>query len=424
MISTLRKKLALLLISVIATVVLCTTAAALIVSEHQLNLGERVRFNAQVDQVVQEVRMAGIMQSTQLAKVEVAYDLIIAISDDGGLVPFRGGWQPLTDRSTLVTRVMASASDVAERWDGTVRGDHNERYLAAVCRIGGYRSVRTVIMLEDMQKEDAQRHSQRLMYAGIALLALIVLSLFCWLFTNRAMRPIQDAYDKQNQFVAAASHELRTPLQVIRTATDALKLNPIDNASFTAQIVDELSHMSKLTEDLLILAAAPNWKTVKGDPIEADLFIRNALNHHRAAAAQKEVALTLQASSAPLPLLEGNEIMLQRALNVLIDNAVCYTPPGGHVMVAVALKPRTIEISVQDDGPGIASEHRAHIFERFYRIDKSRTDRAHSGLGLSIAKQIIVNHGGQLTYIPIKPHGSRFCMILPLISNDKVSNGN
>ncbi|MEG1516518.1 MAG: HAMP domain-containing sensor histidine kinase, partial [Clostridia bacterium] len=323
MISTLRKKLALLLISVIATVVLCTTAAALIVSEHQLNLGERVRFNAQVDQVVQEVRMAGIMRAAQLAKVEVAYDLIIAISDGGGLAPFRGGWQPLTDRRTLVKRAMASVPDVAERWDGTVMGDHNERYLAAVCRIGGYRSVRTVIMLEDMQKDDAQRHSQRLMYAGIALLALIVLSLFCWFFTNRAMRPIQDAYNKQNQFVVAASHELRTPLQVIRTATDALKLNPLANAFFTAQIDEELSHMSKLTEDLLLLAAAPNWKTVKGDPVEADIFIRNALNHHRAAAAQKEVALTLYSSPEPLPLLEGNELMLQRALHVLIDNAVC-----------------------------------------------------------------------------------------------------
>jgi len=313
MIHALRKKLTLLLISVISTLVLCTAAAALIVSEHQLNLGEQVRFSAQVDQVTRDVRIGGIMQAAQLAKAEVANDLIISILDDGVPVPFRGGWQPLTDRSTLISRAMASAPDAAERWDGTVTGDHSERYLAAVSRIGGYRSAQTVVMLEDMQMEDAQRRAQRLMYAGITLLALTVLALFCRFFTDRAMRPIQEAHEKQNQFVAAASHELKTPLQVIRTDVEALRLNPPDTEFFTEQIIIELSHMGKLTEDLLILTAAPNWKTVKGDPVEVDALIREAVDNHRAAAKQKGITLSLVTLPAPLPLLEGNGPMLQRA---------------------------------------------------------------------------------------------------------------
>ncbi|MEG2623812.1 MAG: HAMP domain-containing sensor histidine kinase [Clostridia bacterium] len=423
MIFEFRKRLTLLLISVIAAVVLCTSGAALIVSEHQLSLGEQVRFDAQVDQIYRDVSTNQIMQNSQLAKFEVANDLVISIIRDDEPVAFRGGWQPLTDRSTLISRAMASSAGATERWDGSVTGNHGERYLAAVRRTSRYLSAHTVVILEDMRIEDDQRLTQRLIYAGIALLALSVLSLFSWFFTGRSMRPIRDSYEQQNQFVAAASHELRTPLQMIRSSVEALKLNPPDTEFLFVQITNELSRMGKLTEDMLILTAAPNWETVNGDPVEVDALIRVAMDNHRVVAMQKGIELSFTNLPAPLPLLEGNELMLQRALHVLIDNAVCYTPSGGHVTVTATLQTRTLEIAVQDDGPGIDVVHRTHIFERFYRADKSRTDRTHSGLGLSIARQIIVNHGGQLVYMPIKPHGSRFCMILPLISNAQVSNG-
>ncbi len=418
MIRALRRKLALLLIAFIALVVLCTAGAALAISEHQLSMREQARFLAHADQVAQDVGIGRLIESAQLAKTEAANDLIISILDNGGPIAFRGGWRPLTERSTLIARAMASAPEAAQRWDGAVTGDHGERYLAAVRRISGYRSAQAVVMLQDMRMEDAQRLKQRFMFAGVALAALAVLALFSWFFTGRAMRPIEEAHKKQNQFVAAASHELRTPLQVIHTAMEAKKLNPPDAERFTEQIFTELTHMGKLTQDLLILTAAPNGKRGKGDPVESGALILRAFDQHSAAAAQKGVKLSLPNPPAPLPLLEGNELMLQRALNVLIDNAICYTPSGGHVTVAVSMHSRTIEISVQDDGPGIAPEHRPHIYERFYRSDKSRTDRAHSGLGLSIARQIIVNHGGQLTYSPVKPHGSRFTMILPLIQKN------
>ncbi len=414
----LRRKLALLQISIVAAVVLGTAFAALAVSEHHLSLGERLRFQAKVNQVLQYVRINPIAQNAQLAKFEAAEDLILSVMDVSGPIPFRGGWQPLTDRDALISRAMAMIPDAAGSWDGVTFGDHGERYLAAVYRSEGFRGAQTAVMLEDMRGEDAQRLSQRMMYLTIAMLALAVLALFSWAFTGRAMRPIRDSYEKQNQFVAAASHELKTPMQVIRTAAETLRRNPQYNELFTTQIIDELSHMGKLTDDLLILTAAPNTGTSGDGPVDVDALLQEALDNHRSAAMQKGVELSLQNPSAPLPVLEGNEIMLQRALNVLMDNAICYTPPSGHVKVTVVRQPRTIEIAVSDDGPGIAEAHRPHIFERFYRADQSRTGRAHSGLGLSIAKQIIANHGGRLTHHPVKPHGSKFCISLPLIPNE------
>ena len=414
MIYTLRRKLALLLISVIATVILCTTTAALVVSERQFDLNEQARLDVQANQLVQDVRMNGIIQAPQLSKLEVANNLIISILEEGNPIPFRGGWQPMTDRNLLVSYAMASVSDAAENWDGIIKGDHGERYLATIRQVNEYRNVRTVVVLQDMKTADEQRLKQRLNYAGIALLALILISLFCWQFTGWATAPIKEAHEKQNQFVSAASHDLRTPLQVIRTNTEALKLNPPNAAFFIEQILNELSHISKLSDDLLVLTAVPNKKALEGNPIEIDELIRNAIDYYSAAANQKGIELSLSIPTVSLPLLEGNEAMLQRALNALIDNAICYTPQGGHVKVAASLQSRNVLISIQDDGPGISLEHQPRIFDRFYRVDQSRTDRMHSGLGLSLAKQIITSHGGRLTYKTARPHGSVFCMILPI----------
>ena len=121
------------------------------------------------------------------------------------------------------------------------------------------------------------------------VLALAVIALFCWFFTGWATQPIREAHAKQNQFVSAASHELRTPMQVIRINAEALKLNPPDQTPFVEQILKELTHMSRLSEDLLLLTAAPDPMAARGDPVEVDELVRSAAQCHAAAAQQKDV---------------------------------------------------------------------------------------------------------------------------------------
>ncbi len=415
MILKLRRRLALLLICVVSAAIVCTAAAALIATERQLSGGEQARFDAQVSKIAQDVRINGVLRASDLAKTEAANNLIISISDAGGPIPFRGGWRPATDRQTLISRALSAAPGAIENWNGVVAGDFSERYLAAIRRIDRYRSARTVVVLQDMRAADAQRIAQRIVYAAIAAAALCALSVFCWFFTGRATRPIREAYERQNQFVAAASHDLRTPLQAIWTSAEALRLNPPDSEAFIGRIIAELSNMSRLTEDLLLLTAASNRGPLDNAPVEITALTQNALDCLGAAARQKGVTLAVAGLPSPPPMLIGSEVLLKRALNALIDNAICYTPPGGHVSVSAAALASGVEICVKDDGPGIAFEHRARIFERFYRIDTSRTDRLHSGLGLSVAQSIVESHGGRLTYSPVVPHGSRFCIVLPVI---------
>ena len=148
--------------------------------------------------------------------------------------------------------------------------------------------------------------------------------------------------------------------------------------------------------------------------------MNNAVDYYRGAAVQKGISLSSSLPAEALTLIEDNEAMLQKALNILVDNAVCYTPTGGHITVEASLQSRNVIIAVQDDGPGVAPEHQSRIFDRFYRADKNRTDRAHSGLGLSIAKKVIADHGGELTYITVTPHGSVFIISLPCLHTQNV----
>ena len=116
-------------------------------------------------------------------------------------------------------------------------------------------------------------------------------------------------------FVSAASHELRTPLQVIRFNAEALKLEPPDPTPFIEQILKELTHMGRLSEDLLLLTAAPG-QARKGDPVEASVLIQRAVECHAAAAAQKGVQLHAVRPEGTLPLVEGSEAMLLSLIHI------------------------------------------------------------------------------------------------------------
>lgn len=248
----------------------------------------------------------------------------ISIWDEGGPIPFHGGWQPASDRDSLISQAMEQASDYNERWDGTIRGEHGERYLATVRRVSNYRFIRTVVMLQDEQSADTQRAGQRWRYAAIAILVFILIAYLCWLFTGKMIQPIKEAHEQQNQFVSAASHDLRTPLQVIRVNAEALKLNPPDRDRFIDRILKELTHVSNLSEDLLTLTTTPDDSTAQGNPVEISDLVNNAVDYYKGAAVQKGISLSSMLPAEALPLIEGNEAMLQKALNILVDNAVCY----------------------------------------------------------------------------------------------------
>jgi two-component system phosphate regulon sensor histidine kinase PhoR len=222
----------------------------------------------------------------------------------------------------------------------------------------------------------------------------------------------------RRDFVANASHELRTPLTSIRGYVEALEDGAVEDAetanAFIEKIRTHAERMSALVADLLELsrlesgALAPTWGTVSprdvaGAVVEA--FAGLATWKH----------LTLEHVDRQAPDVTTDAEWLRRLLENLVDNAIKYTPAGGRIRVVTSTAPPGgAQIEVIDNGPGIAAEHRGRIFERFYRVDKSRSrEVGGTGLGLSIVKHLAESLGASVSVDSGIGKGTRFTVSVP-----------
>ncbi|MDP4183363.1 MAG: HAMP domain-containing sensor histidine kinase [Bacillota bacterium] len=257
-----------------------------------------------------------------------------------------------------------------------------------------------------------------LILAGLGGLCLVFFgSLY---MANRSLIPIKEAWKRQKDFVADASHELRTPLSVIETTVDLLagrKEYTIDSQiKWIENIQTENKRMSKLVSDLLLLARADSEQ----NSIELKTFsLHSALLEvyipFEAIALQK--GIYLQTFSGDPIDFYGDEAKLKQLAVILVDNAIKYTSSGGSVGMKLKNISDSIEISVFDTGEGISEEHVEKIFQRFFRVDKSRSRKEGSvGLGLSIAEWIVKQHNGHIKVESIKGKGTTFRIFLPKLN--------
>ncbi|EAX47730.1 integral membrane sensor signal transduction histidine kinase [Thermosinus carboxydivorans Nor1] len=250
---------------------------------------------------------------------------------------------------------------------------------------------------------------------------LILVSLAGYIMAGRAMTPIRESFRRQREFVADASHELRTPLSVLLTSVDAVQSDDGSSMSPFAQQVlsdmkDEIRKMSKIVSDLLTLARgdAGAFNLIK-EQFNLKAVAEQVVRSLQPLAGEKGIELSLQ-SPDPVTVYADRE-RLSQLLLILLDNGIKYTPPGGQVKAILeppAKNRAELRIIVQDTGIGIAPEHQALIFERFYRIDKARSrELGGTGLGLAIARWIAESHGGAITVMSRPGQGSTFTVTLP-----------
>jgi signal transduction histidine kinase len=222
------------------------------------------------------------------------------------------------------------------------------------------------------------------------------------------------AFASQRRFVADASHELRTPLAVIKAnlelaLTDA-HATAESRASAAAVIERALARMARLTDDLLALARLDAPATGR-EPVHVAGLLEDAAEEFAAAAARRGVELAVRTTAAA-PVL-GDRDVLKRALTNLLDNAVRVA--AATVVLEHGEEDGAAWLAVADDGPGIAPEHQASIFDRFWRADDARSrPGGGSGLGLAIVRQIAEAHGGTVEVESAPGEGARFVLRLPL----------
>ncbi len=220
------------------------------------------------------------------------------------------------------------------------------------------------------------------------------------LWMGRIIERLNNSVERLTQFTADASHELRSPIALIRTTAEiALRQNrpPESYREALEQIRDESERTTHLIEDLLALARADAAATkLPLGPVDLPALVADICEQHRPQTIAKDLRLHTDLPPENV-LVHGNDPAIRRLIQVLLDNAVKYTPPGGEVRVAVSPKPDRVELSVTDTGIGIAQEDLPKVFDRFYRADKARSrDEGGSGLGLSIAQWIARCHGAEI----------------------------
>jgi len=241
-----------------------------------------------------------------------------------------------------------------------------------------------------------------------------------WL-TRQAMRPIEQSFQRLQQFTANASHELRSPLMAIKSnAAVALKypegMRAADVEKFEA-IASATQQMTHLTEDLLFLARNDRIPVQDCEPIDLTVLLRHLIQLYQPEAIEQSIQL--KASFPEGIWVMGDPAQLTRLFTNLIDNAMHYTPAGGVVEVkterTVSSAGTYADIHVQDTGMGIAPEHLKYVFERFWRADRSRAQwDGGAGLGLSIAQSIAQRHNGKITVTSQVDVGSCFSVRLPV----------
>ena len=313
----------------------------------------------------------------------------VQISSQGELIATSGGYFDLTDREYL--QEIINAALLSDQETGEL-DEHDLRYLKSVSPRG------FTIVFSDTTTESATL--KHLIYSCLAIfiVAMIVFLGISILLSHWVIKPVAKAWDQQRQFVADASHELKTPLSVIMASAELMQgddTSDEDRRTYSGNILGMTYQMRSLVENMLEMARVDNG-TVKMNFTAVDFsqLVSDAVLSFQLLYEEKN--LGLQCAVPDGIVIHGSEQHLYQVLDVLLDNALKYSTPGGTVRVTLVSTVGNCVLSVTSPGEPISREDLKNIFKRFYRVDKARAMNGSYGLGLSIAEAIVEAHKGKI----------------------------
>ncbi|MCL2464383.1 MAG: HAMP domain-containing histidine kinase [Micrococcales bacterium] len=225
---------------------------------------------------------------------------------------------------------------------------------------------------------------------------------------------------RMRQFVADASHELRTPLATIRGYAELYRMGALDQPEQVddtmRRIEDSARRMGTLVEDLLLLARLDEGRPIAHEPLDLTVLAADAISDLHALDPQRPATLVpLDPGAIVAPtVVVGDDQRLRQVVGNLVGNVVRHTPAGTRVEIAVGTVGGAGVVEVRDHGPGIDPAHAARVFERFYRIDASRTrESGGAGLGMAIVAAIVAAHRGQVTLAQTPGGGTTVRVAVP-----------
>lgn len=273
------------------------------------------------------------------------------------------------------------------------------------------------IQLTTAHREHAISEFLEAIYATSPLL-LLALAGTGYLFASRALKPIEDTFAILRRFMSDAGHELKTPIAVIHASCDNL-LADLEGNKSACDRVEVISRtadrMQRLVADLLLLTKSEKSKVaLKLVPLRFDMLLREVLGEFGDLFEDK--GIELQADTIVPTRVSGDKDALYRMLANLFENALNYTNTGGSVIVSLVHSGNNLVLKVADTGVGIPADALDKIFERFFRVDESRSRaKGGAGLGLAIVKAITESHNGQIHVASELGKGTTFTITIPVV---------
>ena len=234
------------------------------------------------------------------------------------------------------------------------------------------------------------RYSLLISLGGTAAIFLVAVAL-----SRRAVRPIAESYEKQKHFITDAGHEIKTPLAIIASCTDVLELEQ-GESKWSQGIRGQVERLTELTQDLVSLARMDERSgSLTMEDVDFSTLLADTLEPFTLMAQSRGQTLTLDA--AENVTLKGDKRALEQLCSILADNAVKYTPEGGHIAFTLRRKGRRVVLTEENDAEGMTQGSQKQLFDRFYRGDQSRSSQKPGyGIGLSMAQSITAAHGGKI----------------------------
>jgi signal transduction histidine kinase len=257
-----------------------------------------------------------------------------------------------------------------------------------------------------------------LILVGLGSVSALAMGSGSWWLAGRSLLPAQQAWERQQTFVANASHELRTPLALIRTSAEAalrrLSSDTERAKRLMVDVVSECDHVTHLIEDLLLLSRLDAGRlTLERVVIALPDLLLDTVRQVQPLAEERQITVYVTDTAGAV---WGDPTRLRQVVLILLDNALQHTPAGGSIQVSAQPHGQHVQVSVCDTGAGIAPEHLPHLFERFYQVDSARTSsdgKRGTGLGLSIAKLLIEVQQGHITISSTPGAGTCATLTLP-----------
>ena len=357
-----------------------------------------------------------------LANLEAEGHFIVHIEDNGTPLFFSGAWTPSTNRDSLVSLAKKEAQKEgidtsSQPYSSTMlkssmfsfKGEHHDSYRGTVMVIAVNAGFRSLVLLEETTPLYHEFLFRIALFLILELLGVLSLYLVSRQVVKKAVQPIEEYHQKQNEFIAAASHELRSPLAVMQTSASTILSMPEQAPKMALFIQKECQRAGNLIKNLLLLSSGDNLPR-EMEPIEIDALLLQLFETYEPLCCSKGIKLNLLLPDEFLPKVSGNYQWIYQILSILLDNAIAHgcseEKPG--IRLSAALQNRHLSVSIIDHGKGIPDSQKEYIFDRFYRADKSRNNKEHSGLGLSIAKMLAEHMPVKLRVLDTPGGGSTF----------------